>query len=87
MLIGTASVSRHDLYLLGNKNMFVLILHIFGALFISLLFTVLFLSHLLVAGCDIGVRFSVRQSVRPSVNIYVDVRLLCQSKYSNQLQD
>ena len=29
-----------------------------------------FLSHLLVAGCDIGVRFSVR----PSVNIYVDVR-------------
>ena len=37
------------------------------------------LSHLLVAGCDIGVRFSVRPSVRPSVNIYVDVRLLCQS--------
>ena len=35
----------------------------------------LFLSHLLVAGCDIGVRFSVR----PSVNIYVDVRHLCQS--------
>ena len=33
------------------------------------------LSHLLVAGCDIGVRFSVR----PSVNIYVDVRHLCQS--------
>ena len=33
-----------------------------------------FLSHLLVAGCDIGVRFSVR----PSVNIYIDVRLLCQ---------
>ena len=28
------------------------------------------LSHLLVAGCDIGIRFSVR----PSVNIYVDVR-------------
>ena len=26
-----------------------------------------FLSHLLVAGCDIGVRFSVRPSVRPSV--------------------
>ena len=51
----------------------------------------MFLSHLLVAGCDIGVRFSVRpsvrpsvrqsvrQSVRPSVNIYVDVRHLCQS--------
>ena len=42
-----------------------------------------FLSHLLVAGCDIGVRFSVRPSVspsvRPSVNIYVDVRHLCQS--------
>ena len=45
------------------------------------------LSHLLVAGCDIGVRFSVRpsvspsvrQSVRPSVNIYVDVRHLFQS--------
>ena len=34
-----------------------------------------FLSHLLVAGCDIGVRFSVR----PSVNIYVEVRHLCQS--------
>ena len=33
------------------------------------------LSHLLVAGCNIGVRFSVR----PSVNIYVDVRHLCQS--------
>ena len=26
------------------------------------------LSHLLVAGCDIGVRFSVRPSVRPSVS-------------------
>ena len=47
----------------------------------------MFLSHLLVAGCDIGVRFSVRPSVRPSarpsvrpsVNIYVDVRHLCQS--------
>ena len=42
-----------------------------------------FLSHLLVAGCDIGVRLSVRPSVhpsvRPSVNIYVDVRHLCQS--------
>ena len=42
-----------------------------------------FLSHLLVAGCDIGVRFSVRPSVPPSVcpsvNIYVDVRHLCQS--------
>ena len=45
------------------------------------------LSHLLVAGCDIGVRFSVRlsvrqsvrPSVRPSVNIYVEVRHLCQS--------
>ena len=32
---------------------------------------------------------SVRPSVSvcPSVNIYVDVRHLCQSKYSNQLQD
>ena len=38
-----------------------------------------FLSHLLVAGCNIGVRFSVRPSVHPSVNIYVDVRHLCQS--------
>ena len=28
----------------------------------------MFLSHLLVAGCDIGVRFSVRPSVRPSVS-------------------
>ena len=43
----------------------------------------IFLSHLLVAGCDIGVRFSVRLSV----NIYIDVRHLCQSLYSNQLQD
>ena len=34
-----------------------------------------FLSHLLVAGCDIGVQFSVR----PSINIYVDVQHLCQS--------
>ena len=34
-----------------------------------------FLSHLLVAGCDIGIRFSTR----PSVNIYVEVRHLCQS--------
>ena len=32
-----------------------------GAVFLQ------FLSHLLVAGCDIGVRFSVRPSVRPSV--------------------
>ena len=38
-----------------------------------------FLSHLLVAGCDIGVRFSVRLSVRLSVNIYVDVQHLCQT--------
>ena len=28
-----------------------------------------FLSHLLVAGCDIGVRFSVRPSVRPSIRL------------------
>ena len=28
----------------------------------------MFLSHLLVAGCDIGVRFSVRPSVSPSVS-------------------
>ena len=33
------------------------------------------LSLLLVAGCDKGVHFSVR----PSVNIYVEVRHLCQS--------
>ena len=41
----------------------------------------LFLSHLLIAGCDIGVqisvrpyvRSSVRSFVRPSVNIYVEV--------------
>ena len=40
-----------------------------------------FLSHLLIAGCDIGVQISVRPSVRPSVcsfvrssvNIYVEV--------------
>ena len=29
--------------------------------------------------CDIGIGFSVRLSVRPSVNIYVQVRHLCQS--------
>ena len=47
------------------------------------LFDTSLLSHLLVAGCDIGVRFSIRpsvcQSVSPSINIYVDVRHLCQS--------
>ena len=36
-----------------------------------------FLSHLLIAGCDIGVQISVRpyvrSSVRSSVNIYVEV--------------
>ena len=36
-----------------------------------------FLSHLLIAGCDIGVQISVRpyvrSFVRPSVNIYVEV--------------
>ena len=37
------------------------------------------LLHLLVAGCNIDVRFSVHPSVCPSVNIYVDVRHLCQS--------
>ena len=31
------------------------------------------LSHLLIAGCDIGVQISVRPFVRPSVNIYVEV--------------
>ena len=36
-------------------------------LFVLFCFVVL-LSHLLVAGCDIGVRFSVRPSVRPSVS-------------------
>ena len=43
-------------------------------LYISL-FYVFFLSHLLVAGCDIGIRFSIH----PPVNIYVDVRHLGQS--------
>ena len=37
----------------------------------------IFLSHLLIAGCDIGVQISVRLFVRafvcPSVNIYVEV--------------
>ena len=32
-----------------------------------------FLSHLLIAGCDIGVQISVRLYVRASVNIYVEV--------------
>ena len=36
-----------------------------------------FLSHLLIAGCDIGVQISVRSLVRwfarPSVNIYIEV--------------
>ena len=44
-------------------------------------FNILFLSHLLIAGCDIGVqisvrpyvRSSVRSFVRSSVNIYVEV--------------
>ena len=31
------------------------------------------LSHLLIAGCDIGVHIFVRPFVRPSVNIYVEV--------------
>ena len=35
--------------------------------------------HVLVAGCDIGVLFSVSLGVRLSVNIYVEVRHLCQS--------
>ena len=48
-----------------------------------------FLSHLLVAGCDIGVRFSVRLSVRQSVrlstfmstfDIYVKVSILINYK-------
>ena len=48
-----------------------------------------FLSHLLVAGCDIGVRFSIRRSVRPSVrlstfmwkfDIYVKVSILIKYK-------
>ena len=46
---------------------------------------VVFLSHLLVAGCDIGVRFSVRPSVRLSTfmstfNIYVKVSILINYK-------
>ena len=57
------------------------------------LFSYLFLSLLLVAGCDIGVRFSVRPSARPSArpsvrlstfDIY-DVRHLCQSLYLTEL--
>ena len=48
--------------------------HLTALLFFFVLFCFL-LSHLLVAGCDIGVRFSVRLSV----NIYVEVRHLCQS--------
>ena len=48
-----------------------------------------FLSHLLVAGCDIGARFSVRPSIRPSVrlstfmstfDIYVKVSILINYK-------
>ena len=48
-----------------------------------------FLSHLLVAGCDIGVRFSVRPSVSPSIrlstfmstfDIYVKVSILINYK-------
>ena len=48
-----------------------------------------FLSHLLVAGCNIGVRFSVRPSVSPSVrlstfmstfDIYVKVSILINYK-------
>ena len=36
-----------------------------------LLFYVLFLSHLLIAGCDIGVQISVRPYVRSSVRSFV----------------
>ena len=42
------------------------------AIFVIFLF-LCFLSHLLIAGCDIGVQISVRSFVRPSVNIYVEV--------------
>ena len=59
-------------------------------------FLVTLLSHLLVAGCDIGVRFSVRPSVRPSVrlstfmstfDIYVKVSILinCETKQPSNL--
>ena len=45
--------------------------------FVFALAKIWFLSHLLIAGCDIGVQISVRPfvrpSVRPSVNIYVEV--------------
>ena len=46
---------------------------------------IFFLSHLLVAGCDIGVRFSVRPSVRLSTfmstfDIYVKVSILINYK-------
>ena len=58
----------------------------------------MFLSHLLVAGCDIGVRFSVRPSVSPSVSpsvrlstfmstfdIYVKVSILINYKTKQPL--
>ena len=44
-----------------------------------------FLSHLLIARCDIGVQLSVRSSVRPFVRSFVvrpSVHNLCQGAYS-----
>ena len=42
--------------------------------------SLLFLSHLLIARCDIGVQLSVRSFVRPSVR--PSVHNLCQGAYS-----
>ena len=44
----------------------------------------LFLSHLLIAGCDIGVQISVRSFVRPSTFTskfgFLDIRDSCESE-------
>ena len=57
----------------------------FSVMLMSVLTWFTFLSHLLVAGCDIGVRFSVRPSVRLSTfmstfDIYVKVSILINYK-------
>ena len=84
---------RHSLEKIPHKHPKNYSLKKYSAIFISLMSALLhcrwLLSHLLVAGCDIGVRFSVRPSVRPSVrlstfmstfDIYVKVSILINYK-------
>ena len=66
----------------GNSGCQVFLFFLFFPIFSGFLY---FLSHLLVAGCDIGVRFSVRPSLRLSTfmltfDIYVKVSILINYK-------